>query len=117
MLNLLALLKMTVSELRELARRHVGRGHSRLKTKGELISALKKLVAGKKAASAKPRKWRQAKPRSKRAPKVRAKRAASAVAPSADIVASRIQAEPSSKSNIRHAAPLSEAFFAGAQPP
>ena len=121
MVNLIELLKMTVSELRELARRHVGRGHSRLKTKGALISALKKelkkIMAAKKPASAKPKKRSKVKARSKKAPRVRAKRAASALATSADIVASRSSAKPSRKSEIRRAAPLSEGFFAGAQPP
>jgi len=117
MVNLLELLKMTVLELRELARRHVGRGHSRLKTKGELISALKRIVAGQKGTSAKAKKRSTPKARSKRARKVRAKRAALALAPSAHIVAPRIQAEPSRKSGTRRPAPLSEAFFIGAQPP
>lgn len=35
---------LTVRALRELAREHLGRGHSRLKTKDELIAALKKVV-------------------------------------------------------------------------
>ena len=117
MVNLLELLKMTVSELRELARKHVGRSHRRLKTKGELISALKKIVAAQKTASAKPKKRSKAKPRSKRAPRVGTKRAASASAPSADIVASRLQAEPPRTSSIRRPAPLSEGFFTGAKPP
>jgi len=33
--------KLTVRHLRELARKHLGRGHSKLKTKAELIAALK----------------------------------------------------------------------------
>src|SRR5262249_58094794 len=34
--------KLTVRQLRELARKHLGRGHSKLKTKAELLAALKK---------------------------------------------------------------------------
>src|SRR5260370_37612536 len=36
--------KLTVRHLRELARKHLGSGRSKLKTKGELIAALKGLV-------------------------------------------------------------------------
>ena len=35
---------ITLRELRDLARKHLGRGHSRLKTKDELLDALKKAV-------------------------------------------------------------------------
>ncbi len=37
---------VTVEYLRELARKHLGRGHSKLKTKEELLGALVKLVPG-----------------------------------------------------------------------
>ena len=37
---------VTVEYLRELARKHLGRGHSKLKTKDELLGALVKLVPG-----------------------------------------------------------------------
>jgi hypothetical protein len=37
---------VTVEYLRELARKHLGRGHSKLKTKEDLLSALVKLVPG-----------------------------------------------------------------------
>jgi len=37
---------VTVEYLRELARKHLGRGHSKLKTKEELLGALAKLVPG-----------------------------------------------------------------------
>jgi hypothetical protein len=127
MVNLVELLKMTVSELRELARKYVGRGHSRLKTKGELISALKKIVSApkQKTVSAKPKKRSPAKPRSKKTPKVRATRETSTLGPVADIVPFRRQPEPLPRSEFRVPAaiemrrptPLVEAFFVGAQPP
>src|ERR671931_1308084 len=53
----------TVRRLRELARKHLGPGHSKLKTKEQLIAALRKIVpalgqapvaVAKKRASAKP---------------------------------------------------------------
>src|SRR5260370_426316 len=83
MANLLKLVKMTVSELRELARKHLGSGHSRLKTKTELIAALKQKVSGSRAKAVpaktksppktKPvRKKEAATKRSKRAPTARA---------------------------------------------
>lgn len=37
--------KLTVRQLRELARKHLGRGHSKLKTKAELLAALEKWLA------------------------------------------------------------------------
>src|SRR5262252_6405678 len=36
--------KLSVERLRELARRHLGKGHSRLRTRAQLIEALKKVV-------------------------------------------------------------------------
>lgn len=39
-----SLKQWTVKHLRELARKHLGRGHSRLKTREELIAALKKVM-------------------------------------------------------------------------
>ena len=45
--NEMASLKnLSVRHLRELARKHLGPGHSKLKTRDELLSALKKLVPG-----------------------------------------------------------------------
>src|SRR5437763_1533080 len=37
---------LTLRELRELARKHLGRGHSRLKTKDELLDALRRASGG-----------------------------------------------------------------------
>ncbi|WP_309897270.1 DUF4912 domain-containing protein [Archangium sp.] len=48
---------VTVEYLRELARKHLGRGHSKLKTKEELLGALAKLVPGlgKRAGGEEPK--------------------------------------------------------------
>ncbi len=96
MANLLKLVKMTVSELRELARKHLGSGHSRLKTKTELIAALKQKVSGSRAKAVpaktksppktKPvRKKEAATKRAKRAPTTRAARVSSGSPPVPDI--------------------------------
>ncbi|MFZ5471286.1 MAG: DUF4912 domain-containing protein [Myxococcota bacterium] len=45
---------LTVRYLRELARKHVGKGYSKLKTKKQLIDALKKLAPGLLAPKRKP---------------------------------------------------------------
>ena len=36
--------KLSVERLRELARKHLGKGHSRLRTKAQLLDALKEVV-------------------------------------------------------------------------
>ena len=69
----------TVRRLRELARKHLGPGHSKLKTKEQLIAALKKIVPAlsdsrsaapaRKRASAKPVKGAAAGKRAARAPR------------------------------------------------
>ncbi|MGZ3479153.1 MAG: DUF4912 domain-containing protein, partial [Myxococcaceae bacterium] len=38
--------KLSVERLRELARKHLGKGHSRLRTKAQLLTALKDVVRG-----------------------------------------------------------------------
>ena len=130
MANLLDLLEKTLSELRELAlaelrelaRKYLGQGHIRLKTKSELIAALKEKLEDSRAkrvpAQAKSpvkakaaRKKRAATRPSKRAPTRAAARTSSRSPPAADIAALRVppKAEPPPKV-------LSEGFFAGAQP-
>ncbi len=122
MANLLKLVKMTVSELRELARKYLGRGHSRLKTKSELIAALKQKVSDSraKAVPAKTKSPPKPKPmpkkeaamrRSRRAP-ARAARVSSGSPPVPDISALAAPPKPSPPPKV-----LNEGFFAGAQAP
>ncbi len=54
--------KLTVPHLRELARKHFGRGHSKLKTKAQLIAALKALLAAPSQRKQSARAKRAAKP-------------------------------------------------------
>src|SRR5260370_17761841 len=92
MANLVNVVKMTVWELRELARKYLGRGQSRLKTKNELIAALKQKVSDSRAKAVpaktksppktKPMRKKEAAPRrSKRAPTARAARVSSGSPP------------------------------------
>jgi len=75
---------VTVEYLRELARKHLGRGHSKLKTKEELLSALAKLVPGlgKRAGGkeAKAAKGKGAEPKAAEPKAVKAKAGESKVA-------------------------------------
>jgi Domain of unknown function (DUF4912) len=123
MANLLNLVKMTVSELRELARKYLGGGHSRLKTKSELIAALKQKVSDsrakavpaktKSAPKTKPtRKKEAATRRSKRAPTARAARVSSGPPPVPDISALGTPPKASMPPKV-----LNEGFFVGAQVP
>lgn len=130
MANLLNLVKMTLSELRELAlselrelaRKYLGQGHKRLKTKSELIAALKeklgdslaKSVPAKAKSPAKAkaaRKKRAATRPSGRARTRRAARVSSRLPPAADIAALRAPPKAEAPPKV-----LSEGFFAGAQP-
>jgi hypothetical protein len=114
MANLLKLLKMTVAELRELARKHLGSGHSRLKTKTELIAALKQKVSDSraKAVPAKTKSPPKAKQRSKRATTARAARVSSRSPRVPDTGAVRAPPEASTPRKV-----LNEGFFVGAQAP
>lgn len=123
MANLLNLVKMTVSELRELARKYLGRGHSRLKTKNELIAALKQKVSDSRAKAVpaktksppktKPMRKKEAAPRrSKRAPTARAARVSSGSPPVPDIGALGAPPKASTPPKV-----LNEGFFVGAQVP
>jgi hypothetical protein len=49
---------LTVRYLRELARKHLGRGHSKLKTKAELLAALRKYVPGMADGDERPQQER-----------------------------------------------------------
>lgn len=122
MANLLNLVKMTVSELRELARKYLGRGHSRLKTKSELIAALKQKVRDSRAKAVpakaksppktKPMRKKEAATRqSRRAPTARVARVSSGSPPVPDIGA--LGAPPKAPPPKV----LNEGFFAGAQAP
>src|ERR1700716_985685 len=123
MANLLKLVKMTVSELRELARKYLGHGHGRLKSKSELIAALKQKLTPppKKAAPTRAKSAPKRKPAPKkepaqrpprRVPAARVARVSAAAAPIADIVAPRPQPQAVLRPRF-----LSEDFFAGAQAP
>src|SRR6266852_2840919 len=123
MANLLNLVKMTVSELRELARKYLGRGHSRLKTKNELIAALKQKVSDSRAKAVpaktksppktKPMRRKEAAPRrSKPAPTARAARVSSGSPPVPDIGALGAPPKASTPPKV-----LNEGFFVGAQVP
>lgn len=99
---------LTVRSLRELARKYLGKGHSRLKTKEELVQALRKLVPSikelaptRKAPGARPRK-----PSPEEA-------AAEAATPEAEpVTAPPVAAPPKEPSEVQHAAePIVEGFF------
>ncbi|HEX8821786.1 MAG TPA: DUF4912 domain-containing protein, partial [Archangium sp.] len=77
---------VTVEYLRELARKHLGRGHSKLKTKKDLLGALARLVPGlAKLAGGKP-----AEPAEPKAAKVKAAKA-KAEAPKARSASKKVQ--------------------------
>jgi hypothetical protein len=58
--------KLSVRQLRELARKHIRRGHSKLKTKAELTTALKKWLGEIPQPPSKPPKKKKAGPHAKR---------------------------------------------------
>jgi hypothetical protein len=106
--------KLTVRHLRELARKHLGRGHSKLKTKAELIAALRAWLP--RSPQQKPARAKAAKTPAK--PKVPAKvttffrEQSGTGAAAADGLARQQRIEPSSTHLPQHRAePLVEGFF------
>ena len=113
---------MTVQALRDLARKALGRGHSRLKTKGELVAALQ--AAEKKVTGAAEKAAAKVKDATGRAAKAAGKMMATARGPAKGPAKARAKAAPAptaakpaarSKRQAKAAAPAEARSQAGAE--